>query len=62
MEAQRMLTDVAESQRAFAAVSRDFAAMHISSSGKMAEARAFCAQELRDSEKALKDNDSSIIK
>lgn len=57
-----MLTDVAESQRAFAAVSRDLEAMHASSGGRMDEARAFYAQELRESEQALKDNDSSVIK
>jgi len=57
-----MLTDVAESQRAFAAVSRDVEAMRVGSSGRMAEARAFYAQELRESEQALKDNDSSEIK
>ena len=57
-----MLTDVAESQRAFAAVTRDFEAMHASSGDRVDDARAFYAQELRESEQALKDNDSSIIK
>ena len=62
VEAQRMLTDVAESQRAFAAVSRDFASMYSNSAGQMSEVKAFYEQELRDSEKMLKDNDSSVIK
>lgn len=61
-EAQKMLTDVAESQRAFAAVSRDFASMYNNSRGKISEVKAFYEQELRDSEKMLKDNDSSMIK
>lgn len=62
MEAQRMLTDVAESQRAFAAVSRDFASLYDSSTGQMSEVKAFYEQALRDSEKMLKENDSSKIK
>lgn len=57
-----MLTDVAESQREFAAVTRGFEAMHASSGDRVDEARAFYAQELRESEQALKDNDSSVIK
>ena len=57
-----MLTDVAEAQRAYAAVSRDFESMYTSSSGQVAEVKAFYEQELRDSEQMLKDNDSSMIK
>lgn len=57
-----MLTGVNESQRAFDAVSRDFTSMYASSSGQISEVKAFYAQELRESEKALKDNENSIIK
>ena len=57
-----MLTDVAESRQAFAAVSRDFESMYTSSSGQISEVKAFYERELQESEKMLKDNDSSMMK